>query len=159
GLAARTEARFAQDSYRRFLGLFGSVVLGVDRARFDEVLDEAKREAGVSADADLSAEQLAAIARRYEAVIAAAHGRPDPEAPPEQRRLAIEAVFRSWNGARAVAYRTREHIPHDLGTAVNVQAMVYGNRDERSGTGVGFTRNPASGEPGAYGDFLLNAQG
>ena len=159
GLAARTDARFAHDSYRRFLSLFGSVVLGVPRDRFEEDLAAAKSQSGAASDADLPAEALVDLAKKHRAVIEHETGRAFPDDPRTQLRLAVEAVFRSWSGARAVAYRTREHIPHDLGTAVNIQVMVYGNRDERSGTGVGFTRDPTTGAPNAYGDFLINAQG
>ena len=159
GLAERTDRRFAYDSYRRFLSLFGSVVLGVPRERFEEELALAKKECGATSDADLSAIVLEQLAARFSAVIEQATRSPFPADPRAQLRLAVEAVFGSWTGARAVAYRTREHIPHDLGTAVNVQAMVYGNRDDNSGTGVGFTRDPTTGAPGAYGDFLVNAQG
>ncbi|TML06760.1 MAG: pyruvate, phosphate dikinase [Actinobacteria bacterium] len=159
GLASRTDRRFAYDSYRRFLSLFGSVVLGVSRDRFEEALAHAKATSGASSDADLAAEVLEKLAVRFREVIEKETGSPFPADPRAQLRLAVEAVFRSWSGARAVAYRNREHIPHDLGTAVNVQVMVYGNRDERSGTGVGFTRDPTTGAPGAYGDFLVNAQG
>jgi pyruvate,orthophosphate dikinase len=159
GLAARTDTRFARDSYRRFLTLFGSVVLGVPRDGFETELAAAKAKCGAASDADLPADVLAGLARNYRIAIEHQTGHAFPDDPRAQLRLAVEAVFRSWSGARAVAYRTREHIPHDLGTAVNVQVMVYGNRDERSGTGVGFTRDPTSGEPVAYGDFLINAQG
>ena len=159
GLAARTDARFAYDSYRRFLSLFGSVVLGVSRDLFEDALALAKTQSGAVTDADLPADALADLAKTFRAVIEHQTGVAFPDDPRAQLRLAVEAVFRSWSGARAVAYRTREHIDHNLGTAVNVQVMVYGNRDERSGTGVGFTRDPTSGEPAAYGDFLINAQG
>ena len=159
GLAERTDRRFAYDSYRRFLSLFGSVVLGVPRERFEDELALAKKECGAASDADLPAKVLEQLAARFGAVIEQDTGSPFPADPRAQLRLAVEAVFRSWTGARAVAYRTREHIPHDLGTAVNVQVMVYGNRDDNSGTGVGFTRDPTTGAPGAYGDFLVNAQG
>jgi pyruvate, orthophosphate dikinase len=159
GLAERTDRRFAYDSYRRFLSLFGSVVLGVPRERFEDELALAKKECGATTDADLPATVLEQLAARFGAVIEQTTGSLFPADPRVQLRLAVEAVFRSWTGARAVAYRTREHIPHDLGTAVNVQVMVYGNRDDNSGTGVGFTRDPTTGAPGAYGDFLVNAQG
>jgi pyruvate,orthophosphate dikinase len=159
GLAASTGRRFAFDSYRRFSALFGDVVLGVSRQHFDAALDEAKRAEGVEADADLSASALEALCERSRALVEDATGEAFPDDPRRQLRLAIEAVFRSWTGARAVAYRTREHLPDDAGTAVNVQAMVYGNRDDRSGTGVAFTRDPSTGAQGEYGDFLVSAQG
>ncbi len=160
GLAQQTsDERFAYDSYRRFISMYGRIVLGIEGAAFDEPFDKAKDRAGVTADAELPASALADLAEEYKGVVEAAIGRPFPQDPQEQLRGAIEAVFQSWNGARARAYRDRERIPHDLGTAVNVQAMVFGNRDDNSGTGVGFTRDPATGAQGAYGDFLINAQG
>jgi pyruvate, orthophosphate dikinase len=159
GLARHTDRRFAFDSYRRFLSTFGSVVLGVPGEHFEEELTRTKAQAGVESDAELPAAALEALVQRYRRIVEEGSGAPFPSDPRTQLRLAIEAVFESWTGARAVSYRTREHIPHDLGTAVNVQAMVYGNRDARSGTGVGFTRDPATGAPGAYGDFLEQAQG
>jgi pyruvate,orthophosphate dikinase len=160
GLASQTsDERFAYDSYRRFISMYGRIVLGIDGHLFDKPFDEAKESAGVDSDAGIPAGALRDLAEGYKAVVADAAGRPFPQDPRDQLRGAIEAVFGSWNGARAVAYRVRERIPHDLGTAVNVQTMVFGNRDERSGTGVGFTRDPATGAQGEYGDFLVNAQG
>jgi pyruvate,orthophosphate dikinase len=160
GLAEQTsDERFAYDSYRRFISMYGRIVLGIEGARFEEPFEAAKEKAGVTSDAEVSAGALKDLCEEYKAVVEKEIGRPFPQEPREQLRGAIEAVFRSWNGARAVAYRVRERIPHDLGTAVNVQTMVFGNRDERSGTGVGFTRDPATGNQGAYGDFLVNAQG
>ena len=160
GLARQTDnERFALDSYRRFVAMFGRIVLGIDGAPFDSLFDDAKRLAGVANDAEVPTELLRYLVQRYQQVVLSETGEPFPQDPTRQLRMAVEAVFHSWNGARAVAYRTREHIPHDLGTAVNVQAMVFGNRDDTSGTGVGFTRNPTTGERTPYGDFLLNAQG
>ncbi len=160
GLARQTDnERFALDSYRRFVAMFGRIVLGIDGAPFDNLFDDAKRLAGVANDAEVPTELLRYLVQRYQQVVLSETGEPFPQDPTRQLRMAVEAVFHSWNGARAVAYRTREHIPHDLGTAVNVQAMVFGNRDDTSGTGVGFTRNPTTGERTPYGDFLLNAQG
>ncbi len=160
GLAVQTsDERFAYDSYRRFVSMYGRIVLGLDGKLFDESFEEAKERSGVDSDADVGADVLRELAETYKAVVAGATGQPFPQDPADQLRGAIEAVFRSWNGARAVAYRVRERIPHDLGTAVNVQAMVFGNRDGKSGTGVGFTRDPATGAQGEYGDFLVNAQG
>jgi pyruvate,orthophosphate dikinase len=160
GLAAQAnDRRFALDSYRRFLQMYGRIVLGIDGAGFDAVFDQVKSAAGAVTDADLTADDLARIIERYKAVVRDATGADFPQSPDEQLRGAIEAVFRSWDSPRAKAYRRREHISDDLGTAVNVQAMVFGNRDDNSCTGVGFTRNPATGEPGSYGDFLVNAQG
>ena len=159
GLAKQTsDERFAFDSYRRFVQMYGRIVLGVSGEKLDGPLEALKERTG-SSDAELVASDLQALVEELKAVVAAETGHPFPQEPVEQLRGAIEAVFASWNGARAVAYRQREHIPNDLGTAVNVQAMVFGNRDDKSGTGVGFTRDPATGAKGAYGDFLINAQG
>jgi pyruvate,orthophosphate dikinase len=160
GLAAQTgDERFAYDSYRRFIGLYARIVLGVDGEAFDRLLDTARDWDGVDDDAGISAATLERLCQRYQQLVEAATGEAFPQDPVVQLRKAIEAVFSSWGGARAVAYRVREQIPHDLGTAVNVQAMVFGNRDDQSGTGVGFTRNAATGKAAPYGDFLLNAQG
>ena len=160
GLAVATaDERFAYDSYRRFISMYGRVVLGVDAAKFEQLFDSAKREVGVSSDAQLSSSVLRTLCEKYKQVVKVETGRDFPQDPMKQLRGAVEAVFRSWNGARAIAYRVREKISHDLGTAVNVQAMVFGNRDDNSGTGVGFTRNAATGENKPYGDFLVNAQG
>ncbi len=160
GLAAQTsDERFAYDSYRRFVSMYGRIVLGIDAERFDKPFEEAKEAAGVADDSALPAGVLRDLAETYKGIVERATGAPFPQAPADQLRGAIEAVFRSWNGARAVAYRIRERIPHELGTAVNVQAMVFGNRNDNSGTGVGFTRDPATGAQGEYGDFLVNAQG
>ena len=160
GLADQTDdERFAYDSYRRFISMYGRIVLGVDGQAFDGPFDEAKQRSGAKSDADVSAKVLHELCDEFKKVVEKATGSLFPQDPGEQLRGAIEAVFRSWNGARAVAYRVRERIPHDLGTAVNVQVMVFGNRDDNSGTGVGFTRDPATGAQGEYGDFLVNAQG
>ncbi|MFM8867316.1 MAG: pyruvate, phosphate dikinase [Ilumatobacteraceae bacterium] len=160
GLASATkDERFAYDTYRRFIAMYGRIVLGIDGARFEQHFDSTKREAGVSSDALLSSSALRTLCDKYKQVVKAETGRDFPQDPMKQLRGAVEAVFRSWNGARAIAYRVREKISHDLGTAVNVQAMVFGNRDDNSGTGVGFTRDAATGENEPYGDFLVNAQG
>ncbi len=160
GLAAQTgDRRFALDSYRRFLAMFGRIVLNIAQNQFDDLLEEAKGEAGVDSDGELGEGPLAELVVHYKGIIADETGKEFPQDPHQQLRAAIEAVFESWNGPRAFAYREREGIPHTLGTAVNVQAMVFGNRDNQSGTGVGFTRDPATGEQGVYGDFLVNAQG
>ncbi|MGH9114214.1 MAG: pyruvate, phosphate dikinase, partial [Acidimicrobiales bacterium] len=160
GLAGQTsDERFAHDSYRRFISMYGRIVLGIDAGRFEAPFEEAKERTGARSDADVPADALRALCETYKSVVESATGQPFPQEPADQLRGAIEAVFASWNGARAVAYRVRERIPHDLGTAVNVQTMVFGNRDDNSGTGVGFTRDPAGGEQGEYGDFLVNAQG
>ncbi len=160
GLAAQTgDARFAYDSYRRFIAMYARIVLGLDGHDFDALLDAAKERDGVSDDAKISAETLQQLCAQYQALVAKATGALFPHDPAVQLRGAIEAVFESWGGARAIAYRERERIPHDLGTAVNVQTMVFGNRDDQSGTGVGFTRDASTGEATPYGDFLVNAQG
>ena len=160
GLAHVTnDERFAYDSYRRFIAMYGRIVLGVEGHYFDEPLEHAKEQAKAKTDADLSAAVLKDLCQQFLAVIKRETGKPFPQKPREQLRGAVEAVFKSWNGARAIAYRVREKISHDLGTAVNVQTMVFGNRDDNSGTGVGFTRNAATGANQPYGDFLINAQG
>jgi pyruvate, orthophosphate dikinase len=160
GLADQTsDERFAYDSYRRFISMYGRIVLGIEGGLFDRPFEQAKEKAGVKSDAEVPAGALRDLCQEYKTVVEQATGHPFPQEPQDQLRGAIEAVFASWNGARAVAYRVRERIPHDLGTAVNVQTMVFGNRDDNSGTGVGFTRDPASGAQGEYGDFLVNAQG
>ncbi len=160
GVAKQTsDERFAYDSYRRFIQMYGRIVLGVEGEEFDRLLETAKEWDGVTADSQVSPDTLRRLVRRYQDVVARHTGSAFPQDPAQQLRGAIEAVFTSWNGARAFAYRVRERIPHDLGTAVNVQTMVFGNRDDNSGTGVGFTRDPATGAKGAYGDFLVNAQG
>jgi pyruvate,orthophosphate dikinase len=160
GLAKQyADERFAFDSYRRFVAMYGRIVLDVPAEEFDALFDAAKELAGTDSDAEVPTELLRYLVESYKQVVERHTGEPFPQESGDQLRGAIEAVFGSWNGPRAVAYRNRERISHDLGTAVNVQAMVFGNRDARSGTGVGFTRDPATGAKGAYGDFLLNAQG
>jgi pyruvate, orthophosphate dikinase len=160
GLArATSDDRFAYDSYRRFISMYGRIVLGIEAERFDHPLEDVKERLGAKSDADLPAKELRQLCELYKGVVRAETGRPFPQDPAKQLRGAVEAVFKSWNGARAIAYRVRERISHDLGTAVNVQTMVFGNRDEHSGTGVGFTRNAATGENKPYGDYLVNAQG
>ena len=160
GLTTQTgDERFAYDSYRRFVAMYGRIVLGVPGEEFDERFEAAKAASESGSDADIPATVLADLVEDYKAIVAKHTGSPFPQAPADQLRGAVEAVFSSWGGARAVAYRVKERIAHDLGTAVNVQAMVFGNRNDNSGTGVGFTRDPATGAAGAYGDFLVNAQG
>ncbi len=160
GLAALTDdPRFAYDSYRRFIQMYGKIVSGVDGESFDAIFDGVKQRAGVAMDHELSADALGDVINQYKDLVERETGQPFPQVPAAQLRGAIEAVFGSWMSPRAIAYRRREHITGNEGTAVNVQAMVFGNRDENSGTGVGFTRNPATGDPGSYGDFLVNAQG
>ena len=158
-VARSADPRFAYDSYARFIAMYGRIVVGIDAAHFDQHLHRAMQEAGVRVEGELSAEVNKVLAARYREVVHQHSGREFPQEPRTQLREAIEAIFTSWNGARAHAFREREGIDHDLGTAANVQAMVFGNRDERSGTGVAFTRNPSTGEPVAYGDFMINAQG
>jgi pyruvate,orthophosphate dikinase len=160
GLADQTsDLRFAYDSYRRFVQMYGRIVLDIDGKLFDDAFEAAKHKSGAPTDAAVPAEALMELVGTYKTIVREETGKPFPQQPSAQLRGAIEAVFRSWNGARAVAYRVRERIPDDLGTAVNVQSMVFGNRDDNSGTGVGFTRDPATGAQGSYGDFLVNAQG
>ncbi|MEO9180847.1 MAG: pyruvate, phosphate dikinase, partial [Acidimicrobiales bacterium] len=160
GLARQTnDERFAYDSYRRFIAMYGRIVLNVPENRFNELFERAKRDTGVTSDADVPVVDLQRLVSAYKEVVAEHTGTVFPQDPSQQLRDAIEAVFRSWNGPRAVAYRQRERIDHGLGTAVSIQAMVFGNRDDNSGTGVGFTRNPATGAKTAYGDFMVNAQG
>ncbi len=133
GLAAQTDPRFAHDSYRRFVQMYGSIVLGVPGESFEELLVDARQRAGVAADSELSTEELRELVRGYLALVERETGGPFPQDPDVQLRGAIEAVFRSWESPRAKAYRRREHIPDDLGTAVNVQLMVFGNRDDELG--------------------------
>jgi pyruvate,orthophosphate dikinase len=160
GLAHSTgDERFAFDSYRRFISMYGRIVLDIEGEAFDGPLEKVKERLGAKSDADVPAAELRKLSNQYKKIVEKHTGVPFPQEPLAQLRGAIEAVFASWNGARAIAYRVRERIPHSLGTAVNVQAMVFGNRDDRSGTGVGFTRDPATGAKGEYGDFLVNAQG
>jgi pyruvate,orthophosphate dikinase len=160
GLAKQTDdERFAYDSYRRFVAMYGRIVLGIPGEEFDNLLEAAKELAGTTSDAGVPTELLRYLVDAYQQIVERHTGKPFPQNPDDQVRGAIEAVFSSWNAPRAIAYRNRERIAHDLGTAVNVQAMVFGNRDDASGTGVGFTRDPATGTRGEYGDFLINAQG
>jgi pyruvate, orthophosphate dikinase len=151
--------RFAFDSYRRFIQMFGNVVQEIPKKDFDQVFDAQKKKRGLKLDTDLTADDLRKIIAGYKQLIRKRTGKEFPQDPREQLKMAIEAVFRSWNNPRAEIYRRQNKIPDDLGTAVNVQAMVFGNMGESSGTGVGFTRNPATGEKQFYGEFLMNAQG
>ncbi len=159
GLAKRHNARFAYDCYRRFLSMFGEVVLGVDRFYFDSALKRAKKEKRVEQDSKLSAHALRSLCKHYRNIIEKKSGATVPDDPWTQLELAITAVLFSWNNPRAVAYRQMNGISNGLGTAVNVQSMVYGNLDDSSGTGVVFSRNVATGENRLYGEFLINAQG
>ena len=153
------DEHFAWDSYRRLIQMFGKTVLDIDGARFEHALDAAKKATGVITDIDIPTSALKSLVDTYKAIVREGANRDFPQEPREQLDLAILAVFRSWNTERARLYRRRERIPHDLGTAVNVQAMAFGNLGEGSGTGVAFTRDPATGAPGVYGDYLPDAQG
>ncbi len=160
GLAKLTEnERFAYDSYRRFIQMFGDVVLEISKKKFDAIFDGKKEEKGCKFDVELTCEDLKDIITKYKALVKAEMGSDFPQEPKEQLMQAVKAVFRSWNNERAILYRKLNGIPGDLGTAVNVQSMVFGNMGETSGTGVAFTRNPATGENGIFGEFLVNAQG
>ncbi|MFI9152466.1 pyruvate, phosphate dikinase [Streptomyces sp. NPDC053367] len=151
--------RFAWDSYRRLVQMFGSTVMGVDSALFENAMARLKQARGAVDDLGLDAADLAGLVETYKTLIREETGDSFPQSPAEQLRRAVLAVFESWNGERARLYRRREHIPDDLGTAVNVQTMVFGNLGPDSGSGVAFTRDPATGLPGLYGDYLANAQG
>src|SRR5262249_34806766 len=151
--------RFAYDSYRRLIQMFGSVVLDIPKPAFEEVFDGQKHKRGVKLDTELTAADLREVIADYKQIVKKHAGRDFPQAPLEQLTLARDAVFRSWNNERAKVYRRLNNISDDLGTAVNVQCMVFGNLGESSGTGVGFTRNPATGDKEFYGEFLMNAQG
>ncbi|MEW5818816.1 MAG: pyruvate, phosphate dikinase [Cyanobacteriota bacterium] len=160
GVIAKTnDERFAYDSYRRFLQMFGSVVLDIERENFEEHITELKEKKNIKLDVDLSAADWKDIVAKFKEVIKRETGKEFPQEPFEQLKLSIEAVFKSWNIPRAVAYRNYNKISHDLGTAVNVQTMVFGNMGNDSATGVAFTRNPATGENKLYGEYLTNAQG
>ena len=160
GLAELTSnERFALDAYRRFIQMFAEIVLGVDDELFEHAMAEMKRKLRVKLDTDLKAENLSALCRTFKRIVRAETGTDFPTDPYLQLEEAIKAVFRSWNGSRAIAYRRRERIPDDLGTGVSIVTMVFGNMGEDSGTGVAFTRNPATGEARLFGDYLINAQG
>ena len=160
GLAAVSgNERFAWDSYRRLIQMFGKTVLDIDGDLFSEALDDLKAERGVKGDTELTAEDLKGLVDTFKGIVKEQTGKDFPQDPRTQMDMGIEAVFRSWNTERARIYRRRERIPHDLGTAVNICTMVFGNMGENSGTGVCFTRDPSSGHSGVYGDYLENAQG
>src|SRR6266536_6144804 len=160
GLAVKTHnERFAWDCYRRFLAMFGNVVLGIRREAFEEHLTAVKTRLGVKTDPEVPAAELRKLAETYKDLVLERTGAPFPQDPREQLRLAIDAVFESWWAQKAIEYRRSDDIPAEWGTAVTVMAMVFGNLGETSGTGVGFTRDPRSGEPGFYAEFLANAQG
>jgi pyruvate,orthophosphate dikinase len=160
GLAAVSgDRRFAWDSYRRFIQMYSDVVLGLDHGRFEEALEIAKEDKGVHLDTELGAEDWRRLTAAYKDLVEELSGRPFPADPMQQLWGAVGAVFGSWNADRAKTYRRLNAIPHDWGTAVNVQAMVFGNMGETSATGVAFTRNPSTGERAFYGEYLINAQG
>lgn len=160
GLTARSgDERFAYDAYRRFVQMFSKIVLDIDPKLFESKLEEARKQAGVKTDAELSAETLKRLVVEFKAIAEHESGEPFPSDPKEQLHKAIEAVFSSWNNPRAFAYRNAQKISHDLGTAVNVQTMVFGNMGWDSGTGVAFTRDPNTGEKKLYAEYLPNAQG
>ncbi|MGA7414291.1 MAG: PEP/pyruvate-binding domain-containing protein, partial [Bryobacteraceae bacterium] len=151
--------RFAYDCYRRFIQMFGEVALHVDMAKFDHIFDTRKHKVKAKLDTDLNADDLKAIIEDYKKLVKKETGRDFPQDAVEQLMLSRDAVFGSWNTPKAIYYRRMEKIPDSIGTAANVQTMVFGNMGDTSGTGVGFTRNPSTGEPKFYGEFLVNAQG
>jgi pyruvate,orthophosphate dikinase len=160
GLSHRTgDKRFARDSHRRFVQMFGDIVLKIENEKFEEALSALKEERGIEEDPDLSAEDLEGLIETYKKIVEEEAERPFPEEPKEQLELAIRAVFDSWQNDRSTAYRKEYGIPDDLGTAVTVMAMVFGNMGEDSATGVAFTRDPSTGQQGLFGEFLVNAQG
>jgi pyruvate,orthophosphate dikinase len=160
GLAKKSgKERFAYDCYRRFIQMFGEVALDIDMAKFDHIFDERKHKVKAKLDTDLNAEDLKVIIEAYKKLVQKEKGKPFPEDPLVQLVLARDAVFRSWWNPKAGYYRKMEKIPDDIGTAANVQAMVFGNMGDTSGTGVGFTRDPGTGQKVFYGEFLMNAQG
>ena len=160
GLAKQAgNERFAWDSYRRLIQMFGKTVLGIDGHKFEHAIDEAKRVKGTKNDLDLDADDMKALVDTFKLIVKDETGSDFPQEPREQMDMAVNAVFDSWNADRAILYRRQERIPSDLGTAVNIVAMVFGNLGQDSGTGVAFTRDPGSGQQGVYGDYLQNAQG
>jgi len=160
GLAAISgDERFAMDCYRRFIQMFSNVVFNIDTFHFENLLHRMKEGRGVENDQELSAKDLQELIGQYKELVVRMHGKPFPQNVMDQLHLAVESVFRSWNNQRAVIYRNLNKIPHDQGTAVNIQAMVFGNRGQDSGTGVLFTRNPSTGENKLFGEFLIDAQG
>ena len=161
GFAAKTgNPRFAYDSYRRFIQMYSDVVMEVNKSFFEKIIDELKEEKGIQFDTEMTVEDLKELVKRFKTVYSEhMNGAEFPQDPREQLMGAVKAVFRSWDNPRAIVYRRMNDIPGDWGTAVNVQAMVFGNMGETSGTGVAFTRNPSTGEKGIYGEYLINAQG
>ncbi len=150
---------FAWDAYRRLIQMYGDVVLQVSHARFEKLLEAKRREKGVESDSELSTEDLEGLAGAFKGQVETTTGQAFPQDPVDQLWGSIRAVFRSWNNDRAIAYREASNIPHDLGTAVTIQAMAFGNLGKSSGSGVAFTRDPSTGENVLYGEFLQNAQG
>ncbi len=160
GLIAKSrDERFSYDAYRRFVQMFSKIVLDADPRDFERVIEQYKHQTGAKTDAEIPAEALKRMVEDFKQIARKSSGKPFPEDPTEQLRLAIQAVFASWNNKRAIDYRNFNKIPHDLGTAVNVQTMVFGNMGSESATGVAFTRNPSTGAKELYGDYLVNAQG
>lgn len=160
GLIENTKnERFVYDAYRRFIQMFGNVVLGIEKNEFEHLLSEKKRKAGAKLDTDLKADDLKSLIHEYKKLVKEKVGMEFPAEPFKQLEMARDAVFKSWNNPRAITYRKLNNIPEDLGTAINIQTMVFGNMGETSATGVGFTRNPATGEKIFYGEYLTNAQG
>jgi pyruvate,orthophosphate dikinase len=160
GLINKTEnERFAYDSYRRFIQMFGNVVLGIDKSEFEEILEKRKKKQRISLDTELTVDDLKYIIKKFKILISDKSGEEFPQDPIEQLMRARDAVFKSWNNPRAITYRHLNDIPSGLGTAVNIQTMVFGNMGDNSATGVGFTRNPSTGQKEFYGEYLTNAQG
>ena len=161
GFAKKTcNPRFAYDSYRRFIQMYSDVVMEVNKSFFEKIIDELKHEKGIKFDNELTTEDLQELVKRFKKVYSDhMNGEEFPQDVNEQLMGAVKAVFRSWDNPRAIVYRRMNDIPGDWGTAVNIQAMVFGNMGDTSGTGVAFTRNPSTGEKGIYGEYLINAQG
>ena len=160
GLARRSaNPRFSYDSFRRLINMFGGVVMGIAHHHFEDIISAKKQERGVTLDTELTAEDLRELCFSYEALVKSFNNRPFPQSPLEQLKMAISAVFESWDNSRAVTYRRLNNIPEEWGTGVNIQAMVFGNLGETSGTGVAFTRDPATGANRFYGEYLINSQG
>ncbi|MEM3455100.1 MAG: pyruvate, phosphate dikinase [Candidatus Micrarchaeia archaeon] len=159
GFAKNTNERTAYDAYRRLVQMFGEVVLGIKKEKFDKIFDSVKEEHGRKQDIELNVDELKEIISKYKHLVHQETGKEFPDDPRKQLIMAVEAVFNSWNNPRAITYRNLYNIPHDMGTAVVIQAMVFGNSGEKSGTGVAFTRNPSTGEKKLYGEYLINAQG
>ena len=160
GFAKKTgNPRFAYDSYRRFIQMYSDVVMEIPKSHFERILDEEKESRGAKFDTDLTADDLKDIIVKFKSIYKDSQGEEFPQDPKDQLMGAVKAVFRSWDNPRAIVYRRMNDIPGDWGTAVNVQAMVFGNMGNTSGTGVAFTRNPSTGAKGIYGEYLINAQG